>query len=172
MSRSATDLIIVLYSINEDQSLTWKLTDFGFSSPATMVSRKPGFIGRFQLNYCAPELLLSSSYDRSADIWSAGCILYELATGVPAFATGDAIRTYAWERASPPSISDIRQDLRKVVDDMVAQMLNARPDVRPDAVNVCEAIERIQGVKQNWKSPSSMFDESIAAMPVLGRTDT
>lgn len=147
MTISATNLIIVLYSITKDQGLAWKLTDFGFSSPATTVSRKPGIIGRLQLNYCAPELLLSSTYDRSADIWSAGCILYELATGLPAFATGDAIRTYAWERASAPLVSDIRQDLRKAVDDMVAQMLNARSDRRPDAVNVCEAIERIQGVK-------------------------
>ena len=36
--------------------------------------------------YRAPEVLLgSNSYDKSADIWSIGCILAEILTGKPIF---------------------------------------------------------------------------------------
>jgi serine/threonine protein kinase len=33
--------------------------------------------------YVAPEVVRGESYGRSADIWSAGCLAYELLTGAP-----------------------------------------------------------------------------------------
>ncbi len=36
--------------------------------------------------YRAPEILLSSPYCTSADMWSVGCILGEMALGRPLFA--------------------------------------------------------------------------------------
>jgi serine/threonine protein kinase len=36
--------------------------------------------------YRAPELILGLPFDRSADVWSTGCVLAELVLGLPLFA--------------------------------------------------------------------------------------
>lgn len=40
--------------------------------------------------YCAPERLLGQGWDSRADIYSLGCIWYQLLTGVPVFSAADA----------------------------------------------------------------------------------
>lgn len=37
--------------------------------------------------YMSPELVEERPYDHTADLWSVGCILYELAVGTPPFYT-------------------------------------------------------------------------------------
>lgn len=37
--------------------------------------------------YMCPELIQEKPYDHTADLWSLGCILYELHTGAPPFYT-------------------------------------------------------------------------------------
>ncbi len=39
--------------------------------------------------YMAPEVMEGKPYDQSVDLWSVGCILYELCTGQTPFATND-----------------------------------------------------------------------------------
>lgn len=36
-------------------------------------------------NYSSPELILGMDFDQKADMWSVGCILYELLTNDPLF---------------------------------------------------------------------------------------
>lgn len=99
-------------------------------------------------NYCAPELLLGARYSAKSDIWSAGCILYELATGRSAFATDEAIRRYAWARIfSAPPILDSRNDLTHDIDDLVQQMLQISANTRPDAETVLKTIFEMQSHK-------------------------
>ena len=39
--------------------------------------------------YMAPELVRELPYDHTADLWSLGCILYEIAVGRPPFYTNN-----------------------------------------------------------------------------------
>ena len=61
-----------------------KICDFGMARYFT-VPMRPYTKGVVTLWYKAPELLVSSPYDLSIDIWSVGCILFEMATGKPLF---------------------------------------------------------------------------------------
>ena len=36
---------------------------------------------RFHVQWCAPEVLRSQSYNEKSDVWSFGVVLWELATG-------------------------------------------------------------------------------------------
>lgn len=61
-----------------------KLADFGMARYFTVPNR-PYTRGVVTLWYKAPELLLGGLYEFSIDLWSIGCILYEMVTSAPLF---------------------------------------------------------------------------------------
>ena len=78
-----------LYESKEDNS-DIKIIDFGLSKIF-----KPGQAGVTKMTtkagtpyYISPEVL-AGSYDEKCDIWAAGCILYTLLCGYPAFCGDD-----------------------------------------------------------------------------------
>ena len=80
------DDIAVLYSRKDS---VWKLAEFGFVSDANSSSLRISSTGTGRGTQCyrAPELLTfdNPTYSKKTDIWSMGCILYELAVGRKAF---------------------------------------------------------------------------------------
>ena len=63
-----------------------KLCDFGFARNLGMNTFVLTSIKGTPL-YMAPELIEEKPYDHTADLWSLGCILYELLVGQPPFST-------------------------------------------------------------------------------------
>uniref|UniRef100_A0A9R1SM46 non-specific serine/threonine protein kinase n=2 Tax=Cyprinus carpio TaxID=7962 RepID=A0A9R1SM46_CYPCA len=63
-----------------------KLCDFGFARAMSVSTLVLTSIKGTPL-YMSPELVEEKPYDHSADLWSLGCILYELHTGAPPFYT-------------------------------------------------------------------------------------
>lgn len=63
-----------------------KLCDFGFARNLSTETHVLTSIKGTPL-YMAPELIQEQPYDYAADIWSLGCILYELSVGEPPFPT-------------------------------------------------------------------------------------
>ncbi|XP_031428323.1 serine/threonine-protein kinase 36 isoform X2 [Clupea harengus] len=63
-----------------------KLCDFGFARAMSVSTLVLTSIKGTPL-YMSPELVEEKPYDHTADLWSLGCILYELHTGVPPFYT-------------------------------------------------------------------------------------
>ncbi|KAL2094970.1 hypothetical protein ACEWY4_009689 [Coilia grayii] len=63
-----------------------KLCDFGFARTMSVSTLVLTSIKGTPL-YMSPELVEEKPYDHTADLWSLGCILYELHTGVPPFYT-------------------------------------------------------------------------------------
>ncbi len=60
---------------------TVELSDLAL--PATLLTRKGTVLGTF--HYLAPEVLQGAEADARSDIFAAGCVLYEMATGKRAF---------------------------------------------------------------------------------------
>ncbi|XP_035482236.2 serine/threonine-protein kinase 36 isoform X1 [Scophthalmus maximus] len=63
-----------------------KLCDFGFARAMSVSTMVLTSIKGTPL-YMSPELVEEKPYDHTADLWSLGCILYELHTGAPPFYT-------------------------------------------------------------------------------------
>uniref|UniRef100_A0A8C0VZ63 non-specific serine/threonine protein kinase n=1 Tax=Cyanistes caeruleus TaxID=156563 RepID=A0A8C0VZ63_CYACU len=63
-----------------------KLCDFGFARAMSIHTMVLTSIKGTPL-YMSPELLEERPYDHTADLWSVGCILYELFVGTPPFYT-------------------------------------------------------------------------------------
>ena len=63
-----------------------KLCDFGFARNLGLNTFVLTSIKGTPL-YMAPELIEEKPYDETADIWSLGCIVYELLVGSPPFST-------------------------------------------------------------------------------------
>ncbi|XP_046390467.1 serine/threonine-protein kinase fused [Ischnura elegans] len=63
-----------------------KLCDFGFARNMTTGTHVLTSIKGTPL-YMAPELIDERPYDHNADLWSLGCIIYELLVGSPPFCT-------------------------------------------------------------------------------------
>jgi serine/threonine protein kinase len=71
----------------------WKLADFGPTSEGTSHNVHTTDNARGTGGYRAPELLLEDKpvFNNKVDIWSLGCILYELAIGAKAFSNDRAV---------------------------------------------------------------------------------
>ncbi len=107
-----------------------KLADFGIArtAPSTLdgsedVMGTPGYV--------APETYLSDIVDNRVDVFSAGAVLYQLFTGVPAFVgTAEQIMLQAcYERPLPPSMSRGLPALRPY-DGVALRALARRPEER------------------------------------------
>ena len=75
--------------VNEDGLL--KIVDFGVAAAAssgdTQLTKTGYVIG--SPKYMAPEQILGKKVDVTADVYSTGVIMYEMATGIPPYSRGD-----------------------------------------------------------------------------------
>jgi hypothetical protein len=88
-----------------------------------------GFLGT--LAYVAPEQIEGGPLDRRADVYSLGCVLFECLAGSPPFIRdSDLALVYAHLNDEPPKLSERRDGLPAVLDDVLARALAKRPDSR------------------------------------------
>jgi hypothetical protein len=94
--------------------------------------------------YWSPEQAAGEPVSERADLYSLGCILYQLATGVLPFPPGDDRLAAGFRRIhqEPPSALAIQPTLPPEADDLLRRLLARAPASRPRAVDVLAALER------------------------------
>ena len=95
-----------------------KLCDFGFARAMSTNTMVLTSIKGTPL-YMAPELVREQPYDHTADLWSLGCILFEIAVGSPPFYTNNIFQLVnqivkdpvKWPADMDPLLKDFLQGL-------------------------------------------------------------
>jgi hypothetical protein len=121
-----------------------KLLDFGVANFTQSVRQsQTGSLLGAPL-YMSPEVGRGlGNVDHRADIYSLGCILFELATGRPPFVregAGELIVAHA--TALPPSAKDLEPSLAPALDSLLGRMLRKDPAQRPQSMTEVAAALR------------------------------
>ena len=142
---------------------TVKVMDFGIAravsdSAATMTSTA-AVIGTAQ--YLSPEQARGESVDARSDVYSVGCLLYELVTGAPPF-TGDSPVSVAYQhvREDPRLPSSVNPAIPPDLDAILLKALSKNPANRyQSAADMRNDLLR------------SLAGQRVEATPVMGDAD-
>jgi serine/threonine-protein kinase len=128
-----------------------KIVDFGLAtrlSPDVLVNdgrtTAAGIAGT--LPYMAPEVLRGERPDERSDIFSAGTVLYEMATGMRAFPqTTLTGLVHAIDAGAVVPPSHLNPAVSAALDRVILRALMTAPSSRyPAAIHLAEALERLQ----------------------------
>lgn len=142
----------------------WKIIYFGCASPGTFRRKIGTLTTKGTKRYLSPEMYNAQpgvpAYSNRLDVWSLGCILYELCTGVAAFQYESTFLLYIKVRDSPPQVTPLSPnesddrllrflwetlkskpeielfkqfDRQPDVNEAIASMLALEPGLRPSA---------------------------------------
>eukprot|EP00055_Hartaetosiga_balthica_P013046 m.65389 g.65389 ORF g.65389 m.65389 type:complete len:1455 (+) comp8151_c1_seq1:983-5347(+) len=90
------------------------------------------------ITYSCPEIVTHQKYNEKADIWSLGCLLYQMATLRPPFFTNNLL---SLARRIVEGVYDkIEEDRSEMLRDTVSLCLTPDPSLRPNIDEVCQSI--------------------------------
>src|SRR3954470_5004561 len=108
------------------------ICDFGLARHVSSVSSltgERGFVGT--IDYVPPEQIQGATLDGRADVYSLGCVLFELLTGKRPFDRESELSVvFAHLNDPPPQVTALRPELPATFDDVVATALAKSPDER------------------------------------------
>ena len=111
-----------------DRGANPKITDFGIAQ-MTEVTSEMGVWGT--PSYMAPEQLKEDAISNASDIFSLGCVLYELLTGEKAFPGRNNFQImYKITNENPAPLSQLRPDLPALIAEIVNKTLSKDPKDR------------------------------------------
>jgi len=123
------------------------LTDFGVAKQTTApdLTRTGIFVGTIE--YAAPEQIEGLTLDRRTDVYALGCVLYECLTGRPPFERdAEVAMMHAHLTSPPPRLTELRPDLPKDLDRVVARAMAKSRDERyataPELFDAAHAVLR------------------------------
>lgn len=149
-----------------------KILDFGLAvvlpggpalEAATDVDSRQGLAGTAP--YMSPEQLRGEPTDERSDVFSAGAVLYEMATGRPAFPQRQlACLIDAILHQSPARLSGVNPFMPLAFDRVVMKAMDKRPEYRqPSAAVLLEELDAVAAPGARMRA-GAQFDDLAAAL--------
>ncbi|MGW8528993.1 MULTISPECIES: serine/threonine protein kinase [Nocardiopsidaceae] len=140
-----------------------KICDFGVARVLEDNRGEQGTAGIGTAVYMAPEQFDGVVGIRS-DLYSLGCVLYELVTGFPPFRGTPHKLMDLHRRALPASFAECRRSVPAGLEALVTDLLGKRPEERPaNAEEVRDRLKRI--VRGHDRGSDAVHHDSRTAMP-------
>jgi serine/threonine protein kinase len=142
------------------------LTDFGLTKRLGSVgalTRAGSWVGT--PDYVAPEQIQGHDVDRRADIYSLGCVLYEMLTGDVAYPKDtDVAKLWAHVADPPPKPSRRRPELVDALDEVVARATAKEPEDRyATAGDLATAVRRAVAEQEAKREREAAQPTELAA---------
>jgi serine/threonine-protein kinase len=124
------------------------VSDFGLAkdSQASNLTRPGQALG--SLDYMSPEQIRGEDVSPATDIYSLGCVMFEVLTGTPPFGGRPSMRVlFAHLQEPPPDLSTQRRDITPPVARAISRALEKEPGDRPSsATDYVTGIARAAGI--------------------------
>ncbi len=160
-----------------------KLLDFGMAKlerAEGRLTREGATVGTPE--YMAPEQARGQDVDHRADVYSVGCIAYELLTGRPPFwaeAAADVMIMQVTQAPTPPR--EYNPEISVALQTVILRCLSKDPQGRPQsALDLAQELAAAEGLPfdstgafinwRSWDGPSSVSLVGITPMPVMTPT--
>jgi Protein kinase domain len=115
----------------QDGELHSYLTDFGIakdSAASTQLTHTGEWVGT--LDYIAPEVLDTRRVDARADIYSLGCVLFQMLTGRVPYEGTSIQKMWGHANEPAPSVCEVNPRVPAALDAVVARAMAKDPDDR------------------------------------------
>ena len=89
--------------------------------------------------YASPEVWKDKPYDAKSDIWSLGCVIYEMATLKPPFRAEDMDGLY--KKVIKGAYKKIGDHFSKALSSVLRSMLQVNPSNRPSADHLLKILK-------------------------------
>jgi len=135
-----------------------KLRGFSFSRPQRQAASETWFDpDDYTVLYKAPDWVTHKTLDIRADLYSLGCVLYEMLTGRPPYRGGTAasiLERHVKQAVPDPSAlrSDVTPDLKVVIERLLAKNRDDRYATPTEVVYDLDAIEQDKPIAAPKKS--------------------
>lgn len=123
-------LIKPLVFLGEDNSV--KLGDFGLSKVLTSQQFASTYVGT--PFYMSPEICAAETYTLKSDIWSLGCIIYELCTREPPFNAKSHYQLV--QKIKEGKVAPLPNIYSSELSAVIRDCLRVNPDRRPDTATL------------------------------------
>ncbi|TQC50352.1 Stk1 family PASTA domain-containing Ser/Thr kinase [Rhodococcus sp. WS4] len=150
-----------------------KVMDFGIaraiSDASSPMTQTAAVIGTAQ--YLSPEQARGEQVDARSDVYSLGCVLFEILTGEPPF-KGDSPVAVAYQhvREDPQTPSAVNPDIPRELDSVILKAMSKNPANRyQTAADMRSDLVRVLG-GQRPSAPMVMSDEDRTT--ILGAVDS
>jgi serine/threonine protein kinase len=149
-----------------------KILDFGLARAAgdsTPLTQMGAIVGT--PNYMSPEQVYGHSVDARCDLFSLGCVLYQISTGRRPFQGSDTISTLlAVATAEPPPPDTLNSALPPDLSELIRDLLAKDPAQRPSSAQVLR--EALAGIEKLESEPTRSYRGSLPPTSLVGPAGT
>ncbi|MFQ5789608.1 MAG: serine/threonine-protein kinase, partial [Acidobacteriota bacterium] len=150
-----------------------KIMDFGIArvEGSAQITRSGATVGTPY--YMSPEQIRAEKIDRRSDIFSAGCILYEMLAGRRPFPGDLPSVFYKIVNEKPPPLVEQRAELPQEVQDILDRALAKEPGQRfQSAGEMAQELEKLLDVyRKSFPRPTGALRNRIEELERLSRED-
>lgn len=156
-----------------------KVMDFGIAralaDSAQTMTQTSAVVGTAQ--YLSPEQARGEVVDHRSDLYSAGCVLFELLTNRPPF-VGDSPVSVAYQhvREQPPLVSDYNNQVSPAMESVVTKALTKDPALRFQSADEFDdaLADALRGIPVDEGTTTQLaavgaagFDDLVAGSPAM-----